>query len=173
MFITNKLWITVREPLSMCMWIRKEWGEKWMEHFESGISVMLTKHESSWFWNCIGLNWKWLNDIHRALTLEEQEQQLRRKREQLDLEAELAASTAKYYRPLIWKVLLKDPQMAWIPILKRKKGKWSVNVLSPLAKEYKPGSWKSTQQNNLTKWSLPPDKPLSKDVQPKETKQWF
>ena len=97
--------------------------------------------------------------------LEEQEQQLRRKREQLDLEAEIAATNAKL-------AVLQSSEVsstgsrskgAMSSHLEKEKGKSEpVIVLNPLANEYQLGMWKSTQQQ----CSINPNKPL--DVRPKE-----
>ena len=98
--------------------------------------------------------------------LEEQEQQLRRKREQLDLEAEIAATNAKL-------AVLQSSEVsstgsrskgAMSSHLEKEKGKSEpVIVLNPLANEYQLGMWKSTQQQQC---SINPNKPL--DVRPKE-----
>nr|XP_046248483.1 uncharacterized protein LOC124061029 [Scatophagus argus]XP_046248484.1 uncharacterized protein LOC124061029 [Scatophagus argus] len=100
--------------------------------------------------------------------LEEQEQQLRRKREQLDLEVEMAATNAKL-------AVLQSSSVgsagsgsknAMGSYLENKKGKnGSVVVLNSLANEYQPGLWKSMQQQ----CSVNPNKPL--DVRSKERGQ--
>lgn len=109
--------------------------------------------------------------------LEEQEQQLKRKGEQLDLEAEIAASTAKL--AVLQASERRGSSQAhsngmnsYLEKEKKKKLEKSVNVLNPMAKTYHPVAWKSTQQNESSKWSLPPNKTLLKDVRPKETEQW-
>ena len=84
--------------------------------------------------------------------LEEQEQQLRRKREQLDLEAEIAASTAKLavFQASERRSSFKAPSNGMNSYLEREKRKMlekSVNTLNPVAKEYHPEAWKSTQQS--------------------------
>lgn len=92
--------------------------------------------------------------------LEEQEQQLRRKREQLDLEAELAASNAMlavYQASELNSSQGPSDGMAYY-FEQEKRKKESVNCLNPMAKEYKPEA-KSKTQNDLTEWPLPPDKP--------------
>ncbi|XP_037620552.1 uncharacterized protein LOC119485230 [Sebastes umbrosus] len=104
--------------------------------------------------------------------LEEQEQQLKRKREQLDLEAELAASTAKLAVLRAYDVGSSSqvPSNGMNSYLERDKRKMeSANVLNPSAKEYKPGSWKSSQQNDMTKGSLLSNRPL--DMRPNEHQQ--
>lgn len=115
---------------------------------------------------------------HRALkerqALEEQEQQLRRKRERLDLEMDLAASTAKL--AILKASDLKSSSQAPSNGMnsyheKEKRRMESAHDLNPMATEYKPESWKSTQ-HDWTKWTLPHNKPLSKDVRTKETEKW-
>ena len=44
-------------------------------------------------------------------------------------------------------------------------------MLNPMAKEYHPEAWKSTQKESK-KLSIPPNKTLLKDVRPKQTEQW-
>lgn len=97
--------------------------------------------------------------------LEEQEQQIRRKREQLDLEAELAASTAKL--AVLEAFERKSVSQGSASVMnshlekegtKRKSG----NGLNPMATEYNPGTVKTVQQSVC---SLPPGKVI--DVRPK------
>ncbi|XP_027132597.1 uncharacterized protein LOC113745279, partial [Larimichthys crocea] len=97
--------------------------------------------------------------------LEEQEQQLRRKREQLDLEVEIAATNAKLavLQSSGVRSAGSGSKSAMGSYLENKKGKnGSVIVLNPLANEYQPGLLKSMQQQ----CSINPNKPL--DVRSKE-----
>lgn len=55
---------------------------------------------------------------------------------------------------------------------KKKRLQKSANVLNPMAKDCHPEAWKSTQQNESTKWLLPPNKTSLKEVRPKVTEQW-
>lgn len=102
--------------------------------------------------------------------LEEQEQQLRRKREQLEVETEIAASNAK-----LAVLQASDGRSSsgstngMNSYLKRERTKKeTVNALNPLAKEYEPE--KMTARQHLTRLSLPPSQALLMNVQPKETK---
>ena len=81
--------------------------------------------------------------------LEEQEQQLRRRREQLDLEAEIAATNARLAVLQSFDVRSagSGSKNAMSSYLENKKGKnGSVIVLNPFATEYQPGLWKLMQQ---------------------------
>ncbi len=112
--------------------------------------------------------------LKRRHALEEQEQQLRRKRELLDLEAEMAASTAKLavFQALGCRGSSQGSSNVMNSYLKRETRKRdTVTVLTPMAEEYKPEAWKTTQHND-SKWSLLPNRTLPKDEQPKETEQW-
>lgn len=104
--------------------------------------------------------------------LEEQEQQLRRKREPLEVESEMAASNAK-----LAVLQASDGRSSsgstngMNSYLKREQTKKeTVNALNPLAKEYEPG--KMTARQDLTRLSLPPSQALLMNAQPKDTKQW-
>ncbi|KAL1267091.1 hypothetical protein QQF64_002766 [Cirrhinus molitorella] len=87
--------------------------------------------------------------------LEEQEQQLRRKREQLDLEVELAASTAKL--AVLEAFERKSSSHGSVSVMNshlEEERKKSGNGSNYMAKKYKPGARKPVQQSVC---SLPPD----------------
>lgn len=101
--------------------------------------------------------------------LEEEEQQLRRKKGQLKLETELAASAARL--AVLHASNLKCTSQATSngmnSYVEKEQRKGDVSVLNPKAKEFKPETCKSTQQNDLTKVLLLHDNTM--EVQSKET----
>lgn len=93
--------------------------------------------------------------------MEEQEQQLRSKREQLGLEAEMAATNAGLADLLMWDIPAQDQKkkkriLSW----KCKQGKKSfVSILNPMGTEYQHGLQKSTQQSLINpnkQWDVLP-----------------
>ncbi len=100
--------------------------------------------------------------------LEEQEQLIKRKKEQLALETELAASTAKLavLQASDGQCLSHAPTDGMNSYFEKEKRKLaSVNTLNPMAKEYEPAACKATQQKDV---SLTQNKPQTMDVRPKQ-----
>lgn len=105
--------------------------------------------------------------------LDEQELQLKNKREQLDLEAEIAASTAKLavLQASDKESSSQGPTNGMNSYLEREKREPEyIKMLNPMAKEYHPEALKRVQQTDSAKWSLPFIQG-SKDVRPKETEK--
>ena len=107
--------------------------------------------------------------------LEELEQQLRRRREQLDMETDLAASSAKLavLQASDVKSCSRAPTDGMNSYLEKEKRKQQpVSILNPSAKEFNAEPWKSTQPINVTNQSLLPNDPPPLDVRRKETERW-
>lgn len=101
--------------------------------------------------------------------LEEREQQLRRQREELDLETELAASTAKL--AVLQASELKGSSQAsadGMNYLAKEKRKQSI-VLNPTAKEFNPGCSTTRERTRLIEAV---DGPSLPEVRRKTTEQW-
>ncbi len=101
--------------------------------------------------------------------LEEQEQQLRRRREQLKLEAEIAATTAKLeiHQASDSKSVSKASSDGMNSYLERKTQQHTTSKsLNPMAKEYEPLSGSSLRHKNSTAMQ---NVPFSSGARPKET----
>lgn len=89
--------------------------------------------------------------------LEEQEQQLKRRREQLELEAMLAASNAKLEVLASASDIVNSTSNGINYYLSKSKRMATVNELNPMAREYRPVNHHQAQQDQ--DWSLPAANP--------------
>lgn len=98
--------------------------------------------------------------------MEEQKLQLRRKKEELDLETELAAFNAKLAILENYDVssTRSERSNGMNSYFEREKGKvHRITALNPMANEFK-SAWMPPPQNHQPELSLPPDKSESMDV---------
>ncbi len=109
-----------------------------------------------------------LNEQH---ALEEQKQQIQRRKEQLNLETELAASTAQLavFQTADEHSSFQTQMDGMNSYFEREKRKLvQLLTLDPVAKEYEPVAWKASQQNV---WSLPQSKQPAMGIKPNQTER--
>ena len=101
--------------------------------------------------------------------LEEQEQEIKRKKEQLELQTQLDASDAMLavVQAMDGQRLSQAPTEGMSSYFEKGKRKLAQQTLNPLAKEYEPAPYKTQKQVD---WSMKPQQKHSMDVRSKHSK---